>query len=129
MDAADTIAVTTLPGVGPALRASLAKLGLATLQDLWFHLPLRYEDKTRITAIRDLRVGDTAQVDGRIEAIEKGFRFRPQLRIAIADDSQETLLLRFFHFNNAQVSQLQVGARLRCFGEVRARAAAAGRGA
>jgi len=119
MDAADTIAVTTLPGVGPALRASLAKLGLATLQDLWFHLPLRYEDKTRITSIRDLRVGDTAQVDGRIEAIEKGFRFRPQLRIAIADDSQETLLLRFFHFNNAQVNQLAVGARLRCFGEVR----------
>lgn len=116
---ADSVAVTTLPGVGPALRAALAKLGLVTLQDLWFHLPLRYEDKTRITSIRDLRVGDTAQVEGRVEAIEKGFRFRPQLRIAIADDSQETLLLRFFHFNNAQVGQLAVGTRLRCFGEVR----------
>jgi ATP-dependent DNA helicase RecG len=117
-------AVAALPGVGPALRESLAKLGLVTLQDLWFHLPLRYEDKTRITAIRDLRVGDTAQVEGRIEAIEKGFRFRPQLRIALSDGAQAgdgayTLVLRFFHFNNAQVNQLAIGARLRCYGEVR----------
>jgi len=109
----------SLPGVGPALRESLAKLGLLTLQDLWFHLPLRYEDKTRISAIRDLRVGDIAQVEGRIEAIEKGFRFRPQLRIAVADASSATLLLRFFHFNNAQARQLDVGTRLRCYGEVR----------
>ncbi|MGH8122734.1 MAG: ATP-dependent DNA helicase RecG [Rudaea sp.] len=109
----------SLPGVGPALAAALERLHLRTLQDLWFHLPLRYEDKTRLTAIRDLRVGDTAQVEGRVEAIEKGFRFRPQLRIAIGDESQQTLLLRFFHFNNAQANQLAIGTRLRCFGEVR----------
>src|SRR5438309_1924019 len=111
--------VTTLPGVGPALATTLSKLGLHTLQDLWFHLPLRYEDRTRITAIRDLRAGDSAQIEGRIEAIERGFRYRPQLRIAISDDSRQTLLLRFFHFNAAQVNQLSVGTRLRCFGEVR----------
>ena len=109
----------SLPGVGPALAAALERLHLRTLQDLWFHLPLRYEDRTRLTAIRDLRVGDTAQVEGRVEAIEKGFRFRPQLRIAIGDESQQTLLLRFFHFNNAQANQLAIGTRLRCFGEVR----------
>ena len=112
-----------LPGVGPAVATALQRLGLVTLQDLWFHLPLRYEDKTRITAIRDLRVGDTAQVEGRVEAIEKGFRFRAQLRIAIADESAQTLLLRFFHFNNAQVRQLDIGMRLRCYGEVRRGAA------
>jgi len=111
--------VTTLPGVGPALAATLAKLGLETVQDLWFHLPLRYEDRTQITAIRDLRAGETAQVEARIEAIESGFRYRPQLRIAVTDDSQQTLVLRFFHFNRTQVNQLGVGARLRCFGEVR----------
>ncbi len=105
--------------MGPALVAALERLGLRSLQDLWFHLPLRYEDKTRITTIAELRVGATAQVEGRIEAIEKGFRFRPQLRIAIGDESQQTLLLRFFHFNNAQVNQLAIGTRLRCFGEVR----------
>jgi ATP-dependent DNA helicase RecG len=111
--------VSTLPGVGPALAAALDRLGLATLQDLWFHLPLRYEDRTRLTPIRDLRAGETAQVEGRIEAVERGFRYRPQLRIAITDDSQTTLVLRFFHFNRSQVDQLAIGARLRCYGEVR----------
>jgi ATP-dependent DNA helicase RecG len=111
--------VALLPGVGPALVTTLQRLGLATLQDLWFHLPLRYEDKTRITPIRDLRAGDTAQVDGRVEAVEKGFRYKPQLRVAISDDSRQTLLLRFFHFNNSQAIQFTVGARLRCFGEIR----------
>jgi len=111
--------VTTLPGVGPALATTLGKLGLHTLQDLWFHLPLRYEDRTRLTAIRDLRSGDTAQVEGRVEAVERGFRYRPQLRVAISDDSHATLLLRFFHFNKSQVDQLAVGTRLRCYGEAR----------
>ena len=109
----------SLPGIGPAVATAFDRLGLQTLQDLWFHLPLRYEDRTRITAIRDLRAGDTAQVEARVEAIESGFRYRPQLRIAVTDDSQQTLVLRFFHFNRAQVNQLGVGARLRCFGEVR----------
>jgi len=118
MSAADA-PVTSLPGVGPALAKTLDKLGLRTLQDLWFHLPLRYEDRTHLTAIIDLRSGDTAQVEGRIEAIERGFRYRPQLRVAIGDDSRATLLLRFFHFNKSQVDQLAIGARLRCFGEAR----------
>jgi ATP-dependent DNA helicase RecG len=111
--------LSALAGVGPALALTLERLGLASMQDLWFHLPLRYEDRTRLTPIRDLRAGDTAQVEGRIEAVEKGFRYRPQLRVAISDDSRQTLQLRFFHFNNAQAIQLTVGARLRCFGEVR----------
>src|SRR5262249_32805457 len=85
--------VSSLPGVGPALGRTLAGLGLASLQDLWFPLPLRYEDRTRLTPIRDLRPGDSAQVEGRVEAIERGFRYRPQLRIAIGDDSRATLVL------------------------------------
>ncbi|MBS0557546.1 MAG: ATP-dependent DNA helicase RecG [Proteobacteria bacterium] len=111
--------VTSLPGVGPALAKTLERLGLHTLQDLWFHLPLRYEDRTRLTPIRDLRPGDAAQVEGRVEAVERGFRYRPQLRVAIIDDSRATLLLRFFHFNAAQANQLVAGTRLRCYGEVR----------
>lgn len=111
--------LTTLPGVGPALRDCLQRLGAKTLQDLWFHLPLRYEDRTRLVPIADLRPGDTAQVEGVIEAVQKGFRGRPQLRVAISDGSQETLVLRFFHFRGAQADQLRLGARLRCYGEVR----------
>ena len=111
--------LATLPGVGPALVASLGKLGLTRVQDLWFHLPLRYEDKTRITAIADLRAGERAQVEGVVEAVERGFRHRPQLKVAIGDASAQTLLLRFFHFNRAQAEQLVPGTRLLCYGEVR----------
>ena len=114
-----TAPVTTLPGVGPALAASLGRLGLTRVQDLWFHLPLRYEDKTRITAIADLRAGERAQVEGVVEAVERGFRYRPQLKVAIGDASAQTLLLRFFHFNRAQAEQLVPGTRLLCYGEVR----------
>jgi ATP-dependent DNA helicase RecG len=111
--------VTTLPGVGPALAEVLRKLGIERVQDLWFHLPLRYEDRTRITPIRDLVTGGSAQVEGVVEAVETGFRYRPQLRVAITDDSRETLVLRFFHFRRQQAQQFAPGARLRCFGAIR----------
>ncbi len=111
--------VGSLPGVGSALQQTLAKLGIVRVQDLWFHLPRQYEDRTRITAIRDVKIGHAAQVEGVIEAVETGFRYRAQLRVAITDDSQTTLVLRFFHFRRAQVERLMPGARLRCYGEVR----------
>ena len=111
--------VSALPGVGPALAETLSRLGLERVQDLWFHLPLRYEDRTRLTRIADLRPGDRAQVEGVVEAVERGFRYRPQLKVAISDDSQQTLVLRFFHFNRAQSEMLKPGVRLLCFGEVR----------
>jgi len=110
--------VGSLSGVGPALAASLAKLGLERVQDLWFHLPLRYEDKTRLTAIADLRPGDRAQVEGVVEAVERGFRYRPQLKVVVGAGGH-VLQLRFFHFNRAQAEQLRPGTRLLCYGEVR----------
>ncbi|HXD38607.1 MAG TPA: ATP-dependent DNA helicase RecG [Rhodanobacter sp.] len=111
--------VSAVPGVGPALVKVLARLGLERVQDLWFHLPLRYEDKTRVTAMADLRAGERAQVEGVVEAVERGFRYRPQLKVAIGDGSGHTLLLRFFHFNRAQAEQLVPGTRLLCYGEIR----------
>ncbi|TAN04507.1 MAG: ATP-dependent DNA helicase RecG [Rhodanobacteraceae bacterium] len=111
--------VATLPGVGPALAETLRKLGIERVQDLWFHLPLRYEDRTRITPIRDLVAGESAQVEGVVEAVETGFRYRPQLRVAIGDASRETLVLRFFHFRRQQIEQFKTGTRLRCYGAVR----------
>jgi ATP-dependent DNA helicase RecG len=111
--------VTTLAGVGPALARALDRLGVERVQDLWFHLPLRYEDRTRITSIRDLVVGEAAQVQGVVEAVESGFRYRPQLRVAMTDGPQATLVLRFFHFRAQQARQFHPGTRLRCFGTVR----------
>ena len=111
--------VATLPGVGPALADTLRKLGIERVQDLWFHLPLRYEDRTRITSIRDLVAGEPAQVEGVVEAVQSGFRSRPQLRVAITDASRDTLVLRFFHFRRQQTQQFAPGVRLRCYGAVR----------
>ncbi len=111
--------VTSLGGVGPALGEALARLGLHRVQDLWFHLPLRYEDRTHVTPLADLRPGMRVQVVGVVEAVEKTYRYRPQLKVAIGDGAMETLLLRFFHFNRAQAEQLRQGIRLLCYGEVR----------
>ncbi|MBB1060203.1 ATP-dependent DNA helicase RecG [Marilutibacter spongiae] len=112
-------ALTALPGVGPKLAEKLAARGLFHVQDLWFHLPRQYEDRTALTPIRALSPGVPAQVEGRVEAVERGFRYRPMLRVAIGDEGHGTLVLRFFHFRAAQVAQFQPGARVRCFGTPR----------
>ncbi|GAB2662222.1 ATP-dependent DNA helicase RecG [Arenimonas aestuarii] len=111
--------VSTLPGVGPKVAEKLAARGIETLQDLWLHLPLRYEDRTRIEAIAMLRPGQPAQVLARVEAVERSFRYRPMLRVAIGDESHGTLVLRFFHFGKAQVAQFLPGRRILCYGDVR----------
>ena len=110
--------VTSLRGVGPALAATLERLGLRTVQDLLFHLPLRYEDRTRVVPIGTLRAGDRAVVEGEVQLAEVLFRRRRALLCRIADGSG-FLTLRFFHFSAAQQAGLARGARLRCFGEVR----------
>jgi len=116
---AGAVPVSALSGVGPKVAEKLAARGLATLGDLWLHLPRQYEDRTRVTPIRHLRGGVPAQVEGVVEAVEKGFRRRPMLRVAIGDGSGGTLVLRFFHFRAAQVAQLAVGTRVCCFGTPR----------
>ena len=105
-----------IAGVGPRMAEKLAARGLLTMQDLWLHLPLRYEDRTKLTAIRQLQPGVPAQVEGRVEAVDRGFRYRPLLRVALGDDSGATLVLRFFHFRAAQVAQFAPGTRIRCYG-------------
>jgi ATP-dependent DNA helicase RecG len=111
--------LTALPGCGPKVAEKLAARGLVTLQDLWLQLPRQYEDRTRLTPIRALQPGVAAQVEGRVEAVERGFRYRPTLRVAIGDESRATLVLRFFHFRAAQVAQFRPGARIRCYGTPR----------
>jgi ATP-dependent DNA helicase RecG len=116
LSAAGEAPLSALPGVGPKVAEKFAARGLLTLQDLWLHLPLRYEDRTRLTPVAALQPGIPAQVEVRVEAVDRGFRYRPMLRVAVADDSRGTLVLRFFQFRAAQVAQFAVGARLRAFG-------------
>ncbi|HET7202841.1 MAG TPA: ATP-dependent DNA helicase RecG [Steroidobacteraceae bacterium] len=121
MSAATTLAerpVTALRGVGPALAESLARLGLRTVQDVLFHLPLRYEDRTRVVPVGSLRHGDRAVIEGEIQLAEVVFRRRRTLLVRLADGTG-FVTLRFFHFSASQQAQLVRGQRLRCFGDVR----------
>ena len=110
--------MNTLPGATPATAAKLAQLGLRAADDLVLHLPLRYEDETRITAIADLRAGMPAQVEARV--VESAVQYRPrrQLVVRVRDASGE-LTLRFLNFYGSQLKQFSPERRLRIFGEPR----------
>lgn len=111
--------VTTLKGVGPALAKKLAAIDIHTVQDLLFHLPSRYQDRTQIVAIADLVAGQQALIEGEIRAARVAFGKRRSLIVSVEDGSARLLSLRFFHFSAAQKSALQAGARIRCYAEVR----------
>jgi len=107
-----------LRGVGPRLLDTLQQLGIRCISDLLFHLPFRYEDRTRIVPIGSLLPGSQSLVEGEVEhsAIVRGRR--PTLTVVLGDGTG-LVTLRFFHFRHAQHRQLCRGTRLRCFGEVR----------
>ena len=110
--------VTVLRGVGDALALKLRALGVETTQDLVFLLPSRYEDRTHVVPLGELRPGARAAVEGDVLLTEVVFRGRRQMLCKIADGSG-FLTLRFFYFTAQQQNGLTRGARIRCFGEVR----------
>ena len=110
--------MTALRGVGAALAEKLARLGVERIADLLFVLPLRYEDRTHVTAIGTLAPGVRAAVEGEVQLTEVAYRGRRQLLCRISDGSG-MLTLRFFYFSSSQQANLARGMRLRCFGEVR----------
>ncbi|WP_372737014.1 ATP-dependent DNA helicase RecG [Neptunomonas sp.] len=112
-------AVTALKGVGAALALKLQRLGIISIQDLLFHLPTRYQDRTRIIPIGTLRPGDECVIQGTVVASDIQMGRRRSLLCRIQDGSAGTLTLRFFHFSAAQKNTLAVGSEVRCFGEVR----------
>jgi ATP-dependent DNA helicase RecG len=105
-------------GFSKPLIANLQKLGISNIQGLLLHLPLRYIDETRITAIRDLRLGDDVQCEGDIVHAEVSYKPRKAL-IARLQDASGQLTLRFLHFYPSQIAQLAVGRHLRVYGEIR----------
>ncbi|WP_087720128.1 ATP-dependent DNA helicase RecG [Salinicola salarius] len=111
--------VTDLSGVGEALAGKLARLRIEHVVDLLFHLPLRYQDRTRITPIGTLRAGTEAVVEGEVSAAEVVRGRRRSLLVRLKDGTG-ILSLRFFHFSPAQQQQFAKGVQVRCFGEARA---------
>ncbi len=110
--------VTVLRGVGPRLAAILANYGIHTVADLLFHLPLRYQDRTRLTPIAGLMPGVEAVIEGEVLGVRVEFGRRRSLACSLADASG-ILTLRFFHFSRAQQRLLEEAGRLRCYGEAR----------
>jgi ATP-dependent DNA helicase RecG len=114
----DVLPVTALKGVGSSKAERLAKLGIYSVQDILFHLPLRYQDRTRIIPIRQLRVGDYVGIEAEVVRADIHLGRRRSLLVQITDASG-SLHLRFFHFSAAQRASFKPGTQLRCYGEVR----------
>ncbi|WP_312818849.1 ATP-dependent DNA helicase RecG [Pseudomonas sp.] len=112
------VSVTALKGVGDAMAEKLAKVGLENLQDVLFHLPLRYQDRTRVVPIGQLRPGQDAVIEGVVSGADVTMGKRRSLVVRLGDGTG-VLSLRFYHFSNAQKEGLKRGTHLRCYGEAR----------
>jgi ATP-dependent DNA helicase RecG len=110
--------VTTLKGVGPRIAERLAGLGIESVQDILFHLPLRYQDRTRVYPLGAVRPGEHVVIEAMVDHTQIRFGRRRSLLVQVSDGTG-TLMLRFFYFSNAQKESFQHGIRLRCFGEIR----------
>lgn len=113
-----SLPVTQLKGVGSQLATLLARIGLESVQDVLFHLPLRYEDRTRITPIGALQPNVTVLVEGEIRGSDVVFGRRRSL-VSRLQDGTGQITLRLFHFHQGHKLNLKAGTRIRCFGEVR----------
>jgi ATP-dependent DNA helicase RecG len=111
-----------LKGVGPRVAEKLQKLGLHSQRDLLFHLPLRYEDRTFVSAVGSLQAGQRSQIEA--EVLQASVHFRRQGRsrrvlVARLADDTGMVTARFFYFSAKQQQLFEKGNWLRCFGEVR----------
>lgn len=109
--------LTILEGIGQALEEKLAKINIYTIDDLIFHLPIKYYDKTRITPIGTIRDGDSVLIVGEITNVCINKYGRPNLCININDHSG-SLTLRFIYFNRSQKENFIIGKSVVCFGQV-----------
>ena len=114
----DNMAISAIKGVGSKAAERLAKLSIFSIQDILFHLPLRYEDRTRLYPIADLMPLVHATVQGEVQSSEVQFGKRRSWLVTLRDHSG-SITLRFFHFSAAQKNAVEKGCQLRCFGEVK----------
>ncbi|WP_333797838.1 ATP-dependent DNA helicase RecG [Rheinheimera sp.] len=112
------LAIAEMKGVGAKTAELLAKLGIVSVQDILFHLPLRYEDRTRLCAIRDIWPAQQVSVQGIVQSSDIIFGKRRSW-VVVLSDGTGSITLRFFHFSAAQKNAVTPGVRLRCFGEVK----------
>ncbi len=114
----DQIPVASLKGVGPKMAEKLAKIAVLTVQDVLFHVPSRYQDRSRVTPLAGIQLGVESVFEGEVKDTHIAMGRRRSLICKIQDNTG-TATLRFFHFTAAQKNNLQLGSRIRCFGEAR----------
>lgn len=114
----DKLPVTALDGVGNKLAETLTKLNIYNVQDLLFHLPMRYMDRTRVVPIGELKPNTSVVIEATVIRSDVVMGRRRSLLVTLRDESGQ-VCLRFFHFNAAQKNQLSEGTRVRCFGDPR----------
>ncbi len=112
------VPVTTLRGAGPRVASRLENIGVRSVQDLLFHLPLRYQDRTYTIPIGALRHGEEALVAGEIQLTQLRYGRRRSL-VSMISDGTGRLLMRLFHFSDSQRRGLERGRRVMCYGEAR----------
>ena len=112
------IPLTSLSGVGAKVAEKLEKVGLSSVQDLLFHLPLRYEDRTRVYPIVKLHAGLWAAVQGNVMSVDTLFGKRKMLAVKISDGNG-TLTLRFFNFTAAMKNNFAEGKTVHAYGEIK----------
>lgn len=110
--------VTVLKGVGPSLAEKLKGLGIARVGDLLLHLPLRYEDRSRVTPLNQVRAGDEVLIQGQVVDSKVTYGRRRSWAVTV-DDAHGFLNLRFFHFSKQQQGALQIGMYVQAFGTAR----------
>ncbi len=107
-----------LRGVGPKIKEKLSKFGIISIEDLLFHLPFRYQDRTKVTPIAALQHGNEALIEGTIKLSNIVFRGKRSLILKL-EDKTGIATIRFFNFSRSQSGSLTTGKILRCFGQVR----------
>ena len=110
--------ITSLTGIGPRLQEKLMRIGINRIQDLLFHLPYRYIDRTHLISLGELKAGEDAYFQGEIELTQIRYGKRRSLLCRISDGTGAAIL-RFFYFSKSQQNKLQRGQLIRCYGKVR----------
>jgi len=111
--------ILSLQGVGSKSQARLSQLGIFTLEDLLYHLPIRYQDKTKFHSLDDSQISEEILIEGEIVKIEESFSTNKHLIVFLRNDSKHSLMLRFFHLSYYQKKQLSRGDIIQCFGELK----------
>ncbi|MGB0893184.1 MAG: ATP-dependent DNA helicase RecG [Parashewanella sp.] len=118
MQRLDQVPITELKGVAKKVGEKLEKLSIRTVQDLLFHLPLRYEDRTQVYPIASLSAGEYGTIVGEIQSSKIIYGRKRMLTCDVRDQSG-AVTLRFFNFSAAQHNSLQAGMRIKAFGEIK----------